>query len=175
MLKSLPEQEIFRIEIEMQALPGDSAARATSSIDVFLKPYRRKIAVAATRMASHCAEPGGGGRADARRASRDLAQSGGVPLMPVADFLIRQAESGRDAGSELLYHSRSAAAAARAPLTPSDRTPGFSSRSSRDEVGAVLPPARDVAAHSSPRSGRSILMTSAPASARIRVSIGPGQ
>src|ERR1700730_2808864 len=27
-------------------------------MDVFLKPYRRKIAVAATRMASRCAEPG---------------------------------------------------------------------------------------------------------------------
>src|SRR5258705_12513416 len=27
-------------------------------MDVFLKPYRRKIAVAATRMASRCGEPG---------------------------------------------------------------------------------------------------------------------
>src|SRR6202011_1417089 len=34
------------------------AARATSSMDVFLKPYRRKAAVAATRMASRCGEPG---------------------------------------------------------------------------------------------------------------------
>jgi hypothetical protein len=27
-------------------------------MDVFLKPYRRKIAVAASRMASRCGEPG---------------------------------------------------------------------------------------------------------------------
>jgi len=59
MLKSLPEQEILRIEIEIQALPGDSpAARATSSMDVFLKPYRRKIGAAAIRMASRCGELG---------------------------------------------------------------------------------------------------------------------
>jgi hypothetical protein len=59
MLKRLAEQEIFRIEIEVQALPGDARCPGdVPSMDVFLKPYRRKIAVAATRMASRCGEPG---------------------------------------------------------------------------------------------------------------------